>query len=150
MPRDKIQFFHVAEKILHPERGPFPDGDKLRGLVMGIAQRGRIPVLPGKGGQIFQNRQDFPPQKPQGVPVENQVGIVGDITACGPQMENSGGGRGGFPVGVDMGHDIVADFPFPFRREREINIADMVFQFGHLFRRNGQAQLGFRPGQFHP
>ena len=150
MFRDKIQFFQIAHEILHPEGGPLADRHQLRGLIVGIAQCGHGAVFHGERGQIFDDRQQFPPEKPQGLPVENQIGVVGDIAACRAQMENPGGGRRGLAVGVDVRHYVMADFPLPARRQIKVNVVDLRFQFGDLFRRDGQAEIVFGAGQFHP
>ena len=59
-----------------------------------------------------------------------------------------GGGRQ--TVGVDMGHDIVADFLLPPLGGVVVDVGDVGFQLRHLLRRDGQAQVMLRPGQLHP
>ena len=59
-----------------------------------------------------------------------------------------GGGRQ--TVGVDMGHDIVADFLLPPLGGVVVDIGNMGFQLRHLLRSDGQPQLMLCPGQLHP
>ena len=117
---------------------------------MGIAQSGRGFVLPGKVGEVPQNRQQLTPEISQSLPVEDEVRVVGDITAGSPQVDDAGGGGSGLAVGVDMGHHIVADFPLPLGGQLKVNILDMGLQLCHLFTGDGQSQIVFRPGQRHP
>ncbi len=37
--RDKVEFFHVEQQLLHPQARPFAHRDQLGRLVMGEAQR---------------------------------------------------------------------------------------------------------------
>ena len=117
---------------------------------MGIAQRRRGGIPPDKGREIQHHGQDLSPEILQAVPVQDQVCIVGDIAAGGPQMDDAGRRRGCQPVSIHMGHDVVADFLFPLFCSRIVDIGHMGFQLRHLLRRNGQAQIMLRPCQFHP
>ena len=52
--QNKVQLLQIGNQVLHPERGPFPDGDQLCGLVVGISQRWQrlIPIC-----KVRQNSQ---------------------------------------------------------------------------------------------
>ena len=65
-------------------------------------------------------------------------------------MDNPRRRRDRFAVGVNVRHDIMADFLFPLGGALVVDIRDVRFQSGHLFRRDGQAQVMLRPGQGHP
>ena len=48
----KVQLVQIGRQILYPERRPFSDGDELRGLIMGIAERRQRFVFFGKIAEI--------------------------------------------------------------------------------------------------
>ena len=145
-----IQLLHVTEEVLHPQRGPLAHRHRLGRLIVGIAQRGGGGVPPGKIRQIHQHRQQLCPQIPQAVPVQDQVGVVGDIAAGGAQMDDARRRGGGLAVGVDVSHDIVAHLSLPGRRRVVVDIGDMSLQLRHLLRRHRQAQLMLGTGQRRP
>ena len=78
---DKIQLYQIADEVLHPQRCPLAHRDQLGGLIMGVAQRGRGLVRFRKTGKIGDDLQQLSPEVLQAVPVENDVGVVGDIAA---------------------------------------------------------------------
>ncbi len=150
MFQHKIQFFQVSEEILHPERGAFSDGHKLGGLIMGIPQRGRAGVFLREPGKIPQKTQKPLPEVTQALTVNNQVRVIGNVAACRAQMDDPGGGGGGFSVGVDMSHHIVSDFLFFLCGKLIINVVNMRLKLCHLFRGDRQTQDMLRPCQGNP
>ena len=76
--------------------------------------RGRL-VRFRKTGKVGDDLQQLSPEVFQAVPVENDVGVIGDIAAGGAQMDDTGGGGRGLAVGIHVGHHVVADFLFPCR-----------------------------------
>ena len=145
-----VQLLHVGEEVLHPQGGPLAHRHRLGGLIVGVAQGGDGGIAPGEGGQIRQHRQQLTPEIAQGVPVEDQVGVVGDVAAGGPQMEDAGGRRGRLAVGVDVGHDIMAHLPLPCGGHLVVDVGDVGLQLLHLPGGDGQTQLMLRSGQRHP
>ena len=117
---------------------------------MGIAQSRGIPVLPGKPGEIPHHCQQLAPEIPQALPVEDKIRVVSDIAGGGSQMDDACGGGGRLAVGVDVGHHVVADLFFPLGGAVIVDVGDMGFQLRNLLRRDGEAQIVFRPGQGHP
>ena len=79
-----LQFLQVGKKILHPECRPFAHGNKLRGLIVGIAEGGQRLVFLRKVRKIFQHVQQFLAEMAQTVPIKDQIPVIGYITACGP------------------------------------------------------------------
>ena len=84
-----IQLLQIGQEVLHPQRGPLAHRDGLGGLIVGVAQRGDGGILLSKGRQIGQHRQQLTTQVFQAVPVQNQVGVVGDVAAGSAQMEDT-------------------------------------------------------------
>ncbi len=146
----KVQLLQVRQEILHPEGGPLAHRDQLGGLIVGVAQGRGVRVLPGELREVPQQGQKALPEIPQALTVEDEVGVVGDIAAGGPQVDDARGGGRGRAVGVDVGHHVMPDFLFPPGSQLEVDVGEMVLQLLHLFRRHGQAQLMLRPGQGHP
>ena len=146
----KIQLLQVQHQVLEPKGGTLAHGDQLGGLVMGVAQGGQVLVLPGEVRQVLHGVQQLAAEVTQAVPVEDQVGIVGDIAGGGAQMDDALRARGHQAVGVDVGHDIVADLLFLDPDGLVVNVGEVGLQFGHLGFRYRQAQLVLRTGQGHP
>ena len=117
---------------------------------MGVAQSGGSLVLGGKPGEVGHHGQQLAPQIPEALPVEDHVGIVGDIAAGGAQVNDARSGGSGLAVSIDVGHDVMADFLFPLGGGFVVNIGDVGLQFGHLLRRHRQTQVVFGPGQGDP
>ena len=117
---------------------------------MGIAQGGRGGVFLRKGREILHHRQQLAPEITQPVPVQDQVGVVGDVAAGGPQMDDARRQRRGLAVGIDVGHDIVADLPLPLPGGIVVDIGDVLLQLADLLLRYRQAQVMLGPGQGRP
>ena len=117
---------------------------------MGISQSGHCFIFVCKSRKVFQNTQQLPAQITQAVPVEDQIAVIGHITAGGTEMDNACRGGSGFAVGIDMGHHIMAHLFFPLRGTIEINVIDLRFQLRYLLRRDGQAEPMLSPRQRHP
>ena len=148
--QDKIQLLQVRQQVLEPQGGPLAHGHRLGGLIVGIAQGGGGGVFFRKGGEVLHHRQQLAPQIHQPVPVQDQVGVVGDIAAGGPQMDDARRQRRGLAVGIDMGHDIVADLPLPLSGGIIVDIGDVLLQLADLLLRYRQAQLVLGLGQGRP
>ena len=145
-----VQLLQVGEKILHPERSAFSHCYRLRGLIMRVAESGRVRVLLGERGQIHQHGQNLSPQILQAVPIENQIGVIRYIAAGSAKVNDAGSGGRSLSVGVDMSHDIMADLFFSLLRHGVINIADVCLQLRDLLCGNRQTELMLRSGQSYP
>ena len=150
MGQDEIQLLQIRRQILQPEGGALSDGDRLGRLIMGVAEGGEGLVFVCEGGQIRHDAQQLPAEIPQGVPIEDQIRVIGHVAAGGPQMNDAGGFRRRQAVGVDVGHNVMADFLFPGRGGVKIDVVNFPLQGRHLALRHGQPQLAFRPGQLRP
>ena len=94
--------------------------------------------------------QQLSPEIPQALPVDDEIRVVGDIAAGGPQVDDARRQRRGLAVGIDMGHDIVADLPLPLSGGVIVDIGDVLLQLADLLLRYRQAQLVLGPGQGRP
>ena len=117
---------------------------------MGIAQGGGGLVGIGKLRQVADHLQQLSPEVFQTVPVQDNVGVVGDIAAGGSQMDDAGGGGGCLSIGVDMGHHIVAHFFFPLGGAVKIDVGDMLLKLLYLLGCDGQTQLHLCFGKGYP
>ena len=144
----KIQLHQVADKVLHPQCRPLANRDQLGGLIMGVAESGGRLVRFRETGKVGDDLQQLSPEVFQAVPVENDVGVIGDIAAGGAQMDDTGGGGRGLAVGIHVSHHVVADFLFPRRGTGKVDVRDVGFQFFNLLfgDRQSQRMLGFCQG----
>ena len=147
---DKIQLYQIADEVLHPQRRPLANRNKLGGLIMGVAQRGGRLVRFRKTGKVGDDLQQLSPEVLQAVPVENDVGVIGDIAAGGAQMDDTGGGGRGLAIGIHVGHHVVADFLFPCRGTGKVNVRDVGFQLLDLFLGDRQPQRMLGLGKRNP
>ncbi|MPM57020.1 hypothetical protein SDC9_103837 [bioreactor metagenome] len=150
MVQDEIQLLEVRQQILHPKRCPLAHRHQLRGLIVGVTQRGHGFVFFREPAQIPQDRAKLAPEVLQSVPVEDEVGVVGDVAAGSPQVDDASGGGRGLSEGIYVGHHVVADFLFPLRGAVIVDVGDVGGQLVHLRLRYRKAQRVFRPGQLHP
>ena len=146
----EVQFLEIRDKVLHPERGPFPDGDQLGRLIMGVPEGGERLVPIGKFRQNREQGTKLTAQHPQAFAIENQVPVVGHIAAGGAEMDDPRRRRRGFSVGIDVRHHVVADFLFPAGDAVKVNIAQMGLQVAELFLRDREAELMLRLCQSKP
>ena len=112
---------------------------------MGVAQRGRGLVRFREAGKVGDDLQQLAPEVFQAVPVENDVGVVGNIAAGGTQVDDTGGGGRGLTVGIHVSHHVVADFLLPGSGTGKVDVRDMGFQLLDLLfgDRQPQRMLGF-------
>ena len=104
----------------------------------------------GKPGQPVQHPHQLVPDQLQPLPHEDHIGVIPHVTAGSPQVDD--GHRLGAlgPVGVDVGHHVVAQFPLLLGGKLVVDIGDVGLQLVNLLLGNGQAQLHFGPGQGDP
>ena len=145
-----LHLLQVHEQLVHPQGGPLAHGDQLGGLEVGEAQGGQGLVLPGKFGQMGQHPHQLVPDQQQGLPHEDDVGVVPHIAAGGPQVDDGHGLGAQLAVGVDVGHHVVAQLLLPLGGLLIVDVGDVGLQLVHLLLGHGQAQLHLRPGQGHP
>ncbi|CAN4040660.1 putative conserved protein YegL, contains vWA domain of TerY type, partial [Dysosmobacter welbionis] len=148
--QDEVQLLQVGEQVLHPEGGPLAHRHQLGGLIVGIAQGGGGLVLLCKFTEVRHHSQQLSPEIPQALPVDDEIRVVGDIAAGGPQVDDPRSGGGRLAVGVDVGHHVVTDLLLPRRSRLIVDVGDVGLQLRHLLRGDGQAQIVLCPGQGHP
>ena len=147
---DKIQLDQIADEILHPQRCPLAHRDQLGGLIMGVAQRGRGLVRFRETGKVGDDLQQLSPEVFQAVPVENDVGVIGNIAAGSAQMDDAGGGGRSLAVGIHMSHHVVANFFFPGSGTGKVNVRDVGFQLLDLLFGDRQPQRMLGLGKRNP
>ena len=99
---------------------------------MGESQGGQrlvaVSEIPQQGNGAHQLFAD----QPQGVIENDQIGVVPHIAASGSQVDDPLGGGTLDPVGVDVGHHVVADLLFPGGGHLVVDILHVGLQFGNL------------------
>ena len=145
-----LHLLQVQQQVVHPQGGPLAHGDQLGGLEVGEAQGGQGLVLPGELGQGVDNLHQLVADQDQPLPHEDHVGVVPHVAAGGPQVDDGHGLGAQLPVGVHVGHHVVAELLLPRCGLLVVNVIDMRLQLVHLLLGHRQAQLHLRPGQGHP
>ena len=131
----------IHQKFLDPQRRALADGGRLRGLEVGEREGGEILVFLRKTAQLRDGVDQLFLHQPHRVVEDNQVGVVADIAARRPQMDDTAGVRALLAIGIDMRHHIVADFLFPLRGDFIVNVLRMGLQLRDLLVGNRQAEL---------
>src|SRR6185436_14139112 len=81
----------VEEEVLQPEAGPFADGGQLGRLEVGVGEGRDVLGAAGEGGQLAGGRGQPGGQQLQGLPHQQDVGVVGDEGAGGADVEDPPG-----------------------------------------------------------
>ena len=104
-----VQVLQVQEQVLDPEGGPLAHGGGLGRLEVGEAQAGL--VLPPAGEPAPRAAITSSSRRRssrQGLTADEQVAVVGDEAAGGPQVDDGPGPGRLLAPGVDGGHHVVA------------------------------------------
>ena len=117
---------------------------------MGIPEGGeRLPAV-GKTGQRPEQRGQPPAQQEEGLAVQYQIAVVGDIAAGSAEVQDARGGGSGLAVSIDMGHDVVADLFLALLGAGKINIGQMRLQVIDLSVSNGETERMLGTGKLEP
>ena len=117
---------------------------------MSESQGGQVLVFQNKPAQQRQHIHQLFANQPQSIVHDHQVGVIADIAAGRPQMDDPLGIGTLHAISIDMRHHIVAHLFFPRGGYIIIDIVLVGFQLGNLFIGDGQAQLLFGFGQGDP
>lgn len=117
---------------------------------MGKRKGGKILVFVSKPAELCNDVDQLFLHQPHRIVENNQIGIVTDVAACRPQMDDAAGTRTLLAVGIDVRHHIVADFLFALCGDFIVDILRMRLQLCDLFVGDGQAELLFGFGKCNP
>ncbi len=117
---------------------------------MGVAQAGQIAVFPREFAQAAQHLHQLLTDQLERVPQHQYVRVVGDVAGGRAQVDDAPGARTHVPVGVDVGHHVVAHPLLVPPGVFIVDILDVGLQLVHLFPRHRQAQLHLALRQRHP
>ncbi len=81
----------VHEEVLQPQTGPLADGGELGRLKVGVGEAGEGAVTAGEAGELAGGCRQPPCEELQGLPDEQDVGVVGDEGAGGAEVEDASG-----------------------------------------------------------
>ena len=145
-----LHLLQVREEFVHPQGGPLAHGDHLGGLVVGVAQ-GRKGLVPaGKLCQAGQHPHQLVPDELEALLHQNHVRIVPHVAAGGPQVDDGHGVGAVGPVGVDVGHHVVAELLLLLGGQVVVDVVTFPLHLIDLGLGDGQAQFHLRPGQGDP
>ena len=145
-----VHLVQVLEQLVHPQGGPLAHGDHLGSLVVGVAQGGQGLVAVGKLGQAGQHPHQLVPDEEQAFFHQQNVGVVPHIAAGGPQVDDGHGIGAPSAVGMDVGHNVVAQLLLLLLGQVIVDVVLLPLQLVDLPLGDGQAQFHLRPGQGNP
>ena len=128
----------------------FPTVVGLGGLEVGIAERGETSVLRSEIRQSANTPHDPVPDQGEGVPVQKQVGVVGDEGARRSEVDDPARRRRDIAEEVNVRHDIVAEAAFVPGGPLEIDVVERSLHLSERFPGDGQAELLLGPGERQP
>ncbi len=107
-------------------------------------------MAPGEVGQGGDDADQPVAQQLETFAHQDQIGVVGDVAAGGPQMDDPRRAGAGIAEGVDMGHHVVAQPALVRLGGGKVDAVDGRAQLGNLCRHDRQAEFGLGFGQRHP
>ena len=117
---------------------------------MGVGQTGHILIFPGKPRQVGDDVYKLFPHQLEPFPHQDDVGVVPDKAAGGPQVDDALGPGTLEAVGVNVAHHVVAAFLFPGGGILVVDVLPVGLQLLNLLLGDGKALLLFRLGQGDP
>jgi len=146
------QLLHIEGEVLGPEGDPFAHRRELGRLKVGVRQAGEVRMGARLPGEAVEQGRGPREQKPEPVPQDHEVGVVGDEGARGAQVQVGSGAGSLVAQGVDMGHHVVAEPPLVLRGHREVGVVQVVPQIreGGVGDVKPQFALGLHQGEPDP
>jgi hypothetical protein len=145
-----LDFRQVQREIIGPQRGPLANRRRLSRLQVRVAQAGQVTMLLGEAAKLIDHRGQSAGQKLQPLAHQNQIGVVGDVTACGTEMNNRPSLGADIAIGVHVGHHVVPQLSLVSRRRLEIDVINVGLQLLKLLLADVQAHLLLGLGQYDP
>ncbi len=145
-----LDLVEVKHEFITPERRALADSDELGRLEVGVAEAREILPAEGEVGQGVDGPDKAVANVLQGLADQDQVGIVGDVTARGPEVDDRAGVGRGVAEGMDVGHHIVAEPFLVGAGGVEVDRLDVLSQLGDLAFSDVQTQLALGLGQGNP
>jgi hypothetical protein len=142
----------VEGEVVGPERGPLAHGGELSRLEMRVRQRRDGGVGGGERPERQQDLSQAAEQQPARVAQDDEIGVVGDEAAGGPEMDE-GARRGRLVAHVmDVRHHVVPQAALVVPHGIEVGVVEMAAQIGQGRVGNGdpEVSLGFRQGEPEP
>ena len=128
-----LELGQIEHQVVGPQAGPLAHGRRLGRLQMGEAQAGQIAVLLGANvARRSMTATSAVADQLQRLAHQDQVGVVGDVAACGAQVDDRPRRGADVAVGVDVGHHVVPQPPFVGGRGVEVDVVDVGPQLGDL------------------
>jgi hypothetical protein len=109
-----------------------------------------VAVLLGKLPKLIDYGRDAPRQQRETFANQDQISIVGDITARRAQMDDRPGRRAGVAIGMHVGHHVVPQLRFVSGGTLEVDVVHMGLQLLKLLLRDEQPKLALGFGQHDP
>ena len=140
----------VHEQLVHPQGRALADRGQLRGLEVGEAERRLRLVRVRKLRELVQHGRELFAHEQQALADLDDIGVVAHIGARRAEVDDARRLRCGLAKGVNVRHNVVADFLFARPRGLVVDVGQVCFHLVHLLLCDGQAErhLGFR--QRHP
>ena len=140
----------VEHQLVEPEGRALADGGELRGLQMGVGERGHVLVAVREIRQQRNDVEELAADDPQALPHDDHVGVVADVAARRAQVDDPLRRGALHPVGVDVAHHIVTDLLLPRLGDVVVDVVRVGLQLGDLRVGDREALPLLRPGQGDP
>ena len=140
----------VEEEVLHPQRDAFAHGGQLRGLKVRVREAGDGAVAACDLAERDEHRLEPPEEQLQAFPHQQQVRVVGDVRAGGPEVQEATCRRRLVAQVVDVRHDVVTQPLLVLGRAIEVDVVDVRAELLHGGPGNVEPQLALPLHQGEP
>mmetsp|Transcript_28981 Transcript_28981/g.61717 ORF Transcript_28981/g.61717 Transcript_28981/m.61717 type:complete len:331 (-) Transcript_28981:270-1262(-) len=140
----------IQQQILHPERAPLAHRGELRRLIVRESQRRHILVLEREFLEDGERLDELLAYQLERFLELDDVRVVPDVAGGGAQVNDGHGLGRHVSEGVDVSHDVVAEFGFEFGSLVEVDGVEIVLHLLELFVGNVDAEFLFRGGECEP
>jgi hypothetical protein len=120
-----FQFGEVKRQVIYPQTSALADGRWLGRLQVSERQARQRSVPRRKSRQGIHHRRQPTADQRQPFAHQEQVGVVGDVTTCGAEMDDRSRLGTHIAVSVNVRHHIVPQLPLVAGRGVEVDIVNL-------------------------
>ena len=117
-----LDFLQVQNEVVRPQATSFSDRRRLGGLQVGKSEAGQVAVLGRKGPHCIDGGRQTSRHQFECIAYQDDVGIVGDEAAGGPQVNNRFCVGALVAVRFDVGHDVMTSNSLVFLGDIQVQI----------------------------
>src|SRR5205814_3048450 len=132
------------------ERGALSNRCQLCGLQVRVAECRKISPLFGESGECAQNIQNATTQQVESAPHQDQIGVVGDVSARCTKVNERLGGGSDLSESVDVRHYVVPESLLVSGDSIEIDVIQIGAHLANRLVGDRNTQLALRLGEREP